>query len=366
MLSALSISIAACTRPADASQSSFAPPPTALDRAAAPASPPADGRLSAEQRALGVLWSFRGGAPLPAPPIVGSDGSVYLGTTEGYVHALAPDGAFRWSFTVTGPVSGQISLSGGRLYAATTAGFFYVIRSDGTLGWKAELRVRPITAARPSGGFVFFGAADHRLYAGSLSGQLLWSVPVGGQFMAGPVVSPTGQVVVVGTEQLLLVERQQRWRAPLDEAVLREPQVSARGDVYLVTSGALRVFDRDARERWSKPGFSFVTPRPDAVWALTPQGELVRLSPEGAEVARWSLDVTPSAEVCVTPHGEVLVPTEQGSLVVVNQAGIARVVPVARTPLLRPITDPLRQRVIVGAEDGTVVAVASPFKALAE
>src|SRR5690606_35014196 len=47
---------------------------------------------------VGELWRFRSAAPLSGPPALDAAGRVFLASVEGFLHALAPDGAYRWSY----------------------------------------------------------------------------------------------------------------------------------------------------------------------------------------------------------------------------------------------------------------------------
>src|SRR3954470_15001806 len=51
-----------------------------------------------------VSWSYRAGAPLAAPAALAADGGVLVGSDDGYLHALRPDGSFRWGYTLRGPL----------------------------------------------------------------------------------------------------------------------------------------------------------------------------------------------------------------------------------------------------------------------
>src|SRR4051812_30949831 len=50
------------------------------------------------------VFHFSASSTLFARPGVGRDGALYIGSGDGYVHALLPDGSFRWSYTVKGRV----------------------------------------------------------------------------------------------------------------------------------------------------------------------------------------------------------------------------------------------------------------------
>jgi outer membrane protein assembly factor BamB len=94
----------------------------------------------AADRAPRPLWSFHAGAPLSGPPALGADGSFAIGTVDGYVHALRPDGVFRYSYTVDGRVVfSPVVLGDGLVLAASNRNRLYAIRPDGSLAWESTV-----------------------------------------------------------------------------------------------------------------------------------------------------------------------------------------------------------------------------------
>jgi outer membrane protein assembly factor BamB len=86
-----------------------------------------DGTLSALDANDGTLrWREQTGGPLSAPPAQAADGTLYQGTDNERLLALAPDGTLRWQMQLRGAVRAQPALSeGGRLYVPTTSGRLY-------------------------------------------------------------------------------------------------------------------------------------------------------------------------------------------------------------------------------------------------
>jgi outer membrane protein assembly factor BamB len=86
------------------------------------------------------LWSFHAGAPLSGAPGVGADGSLAVGTLDGYVHALRSDGVFRYSYTVQGRVLGSpVVLADGLVLVASDRSRVVAIRSDGSFAWETYI-----------------------------------------------------------------------------------------------------------------------------------------------------------------------------------------------------------------------------------
>ena len=132
--------------------------------------PPASGAApahahSASSNAPLPRFRFDAGAPLAAAAAVAADGSVCVGTVDGYVHALAPDGSFRWSHSVRGAVTRRPHFAGQRWFIATSAQRIYALNRDGSLSWVFKLFSSVESELRSDEtGAIYFVAADHFIY----------------------------------------------------------------------------------------------------------------------------------------------------------------------------------------------------------
>jgi outer membrane protein assembly factor BamB len=118
-------------------------------------------------------FRFDAGAPLAAAAGVAPDGTVCVGTVDGYVHGLNPDGSFRWSHSVRGAVTRRPHFVGQRWFIATSAQRIYALNRDGSLSWvfKSFSAVESELSSDASGA-VYFVAADRFLYGLSARGAI--------------------------------------------------------------------------------------------------------------------------------------------------------------------------------------------------
>ncbi|HEY2354933.1 MAG TPA: N,N-dimethylformamidase beta subunit family domain-containing protein [Gaiellaceae bacterium] len=138
-----------------------------------------------------IRWSRNVGQSESSPLV--SDGTVYFGTTSGFVHALdAATGAERWSYYTGGPVKASPTLDGGNIFVGNYAGNFFALDAGtGALVWEGGGRPRNYfySSAAVTGGRVYVGAADHHVDAFSEdSGTELWSFPTRNHVYASPAV----------------------------------------------------------------------------------------------------------------------------------------------------------------------------------
>lgn len=88
-----------------------------------------------------VQWTFEAGDGLDAPPVIGPDGSIYLGCRDGYFHALSPDGTERWRVLV-----GDIYYAGA---AVDVRGRVYVVGYAGRVNNMETSRLYAFSAPNP-------------------------------------------------------------------------------------------------------------------------------------------------------------------------------------------------------------------------
>lgn len=121
------------------------------------------------------LFKFSAGSGLFARPGVGHDGALYVGSGDGYVHALSAEGHFRWSYTVKGRVAAPPveEATSGRIFVATSEARLYALEPDSQLRWVFPLPVAPKTelVLSPRGTLFFVGQDDH-LYGVTTGGAL--------------------------------------------------------------------------------------------------------------------------------------------------------------------------------------------------
>jgi outer membrane protein assembly factor BamB len=139
-------------------------------------------------------FRFHAGAPLLAPAGAGADGSICVGTADGYIHLLGPDGSFRWSYSVHGAVTHRPVHAGELWFVVTSAERIYALTQEGTLYWVFR-PPSPIASelAADATGVAYFVGADHFLYGVTAHGGVSLRA-VFGEPKAGPATARDGAV----------------------------------------------------------------------------------------------------------------------------------------------------------------------------
>ena len=195
---------------------------------------------------LREVFRFGAGSGLFARPGVGQHGDVYVGSGDGYVHALWPDGSYRWSYTVKGrvvapPVEEPATR---RAFVITSEARLYALEPDARLRWVFPLPVAPKSemTLTPKGTLLFVGQDDH-LYGVTTSGALALRLASPGARSA-PVVLGDGKAALVLNDQLATLKGYGFERTPLSGPLSAAPWLDLAADraVFACESGKARVF----------------------------------------------------------------------------------------------------------------------------
>jgi outer membrane protein assembly factor BamB len=144
------------------------------------------------------ISSFHTGNRIAASPIIGPDGTIYIGSTDGTFNALSRDGSLRWSYICDEPIFGTAAVSQtGKVFVGCDDNTLIAFSTDGTLRFtvntKQDMDSSPVIA---DDGTIFVGGDS--LYALDNDGKIKFKLWLGGHVSASPAVRPDG-VISVGS-----------------------------------------------------------------------------------------------------------------------------------------------------------------------
>jgi len=336
------------------------PPPLAAEWVVAPPRGRSAPAVSGPSQPARVLWRFRSASPVSGSPAVSSRGLVYVASVEGYVHALGPDGHFRWSYGLRGiPLGAPAVDDAGGVYVATSEGRLYALGADGQLVWALGAFCRFASSPVWAEGSLHLVGRDHNLYsvprAGGPPSRTYLGEPAGAE-----LASVGAGLIALGTARAALLYRRTIGVARLElGAPLSQPLLGGGERWLAVTAEGVAAFDSTTHERlWSAPARRVALSADQHSLVVEADRELRWLSPRTGEVlGRAPLPGDVSAAPALTNAGVALVPMVSGELWVVDPlAPSAASIGVGSAPLWAPVYDEASRRIIVAA-GGSVVAL---------
>jgi outer membrane protein assembly factor BamB len=145
-----------------------------------------------------LRWSLELGADVDGSPVLGRDGTIYVGVDQGGLHAIAPDGTLRWRSSIRAPVRARPAVgSDGVVIVGSYDGTLYAVEPDGGVRWRlpTEAAIHAPATIDPAGR-IFVGGRDERLHALDLEGHVFWRLDMPGQIDGAVAIAPGGTLVV--------------------------------------------------------------------------------------------------------------------------------------------------------------------------
>ena len=311
--------------------------------------------------------SYLGGLEvgLSGPPIVGPDGGWWLVGRDGEVERFGPDDSLKWSISIAASITGEAATdeSGQLLFIPTARDLVVALDRNARVHWKYKAPAGIVGAVCwvPKQGLVFIGR-DRMLYWIDEHANLVLRAPVKSRASVGP--TPFGNRVMLGTEdgQVMAFSRQGKPRSVTLDAPVSAIITLGGSGAYVLAGGIVRFLDASLSESWTKSGALAIgvtaargrESRQELV-SLFATGELEWFKSDGT-VSVWS---KPSVGVPCVPElvataSAAWVTDAEGTLWQARQGAGWDGIHVGRSPLLRPVLDLQRGRVLVGSETGSV------------
>jgi len=138
-----------------------------------------------------LKWQISIGASTRSTPAVGSDGVVYIGSTDDKLYAINSNGTLKWSYNTGGDISSSPAIgTDGTIYVGSRSGYLYAMNANGTLKWRRTTGDAHMTSpAVGADGTIYIGG--NALNAINPNGTVKWTYVAGGNFVASPAHGST-------------------------------------------------------------------------------------------------------------------------------------------------------------------------------
>lgn len=210
-----------------------------------------------------VDWMIETGGNIYASPAIGTDGTIYFTSEDGFIYAVDPSGELIWSFiTGGGSDSSPLITSDGRIYFTSSDGFLYCLGEDGQLIWSYELscgtwNTQPTISK--NGNIVFLQApcgSIKKFYSITREGILRWELDIPGLAPHSPAFSLEGTILYVpvsGGLTAIDTNGVIQWSyhvLPSSSEWSNSPSVDNSGNIYFVNESYCLSITPDGELRW--------------------------------------------------------------------------------------------------------------------
>ncbi len=145
---------------------------------------------------LNYIWAYSINTGYPTTPSVGSDGTIYVGSSDKNLYAINSNGTLKWKYMYGGNflVSAVPTIaSDGTIYIGSYDTYLYAINPNGTLKWKYQIGSRTDydSPAIDIDGTIYFGRSVL-----NSNGTLKWIYNTDYSTGASPVIASDGSVYI--------------------------------------------------------------------------------------------------------------------------------------------------------------------------
>lgn len=268
-------------------------------------------------------WTFRTGRGIFSTPVIGGDGTIYIGSADTYFYAIRPGGKLRWRLKTGGIIDAAAALSAydPRLrtvpltFGSGDASLYHLATpSVGVprILWKFRATVPPVKGQRVDwwegnvavgpGGDLYVGNTGGTAYALSPRRRLLWTFTAGNSIWTTPAFAADDSSFW-GSLDLHVYHLDSRghplWQTFTPGFVISSPAIGSDGTVY-VGSFDSKLYALDpvtGTPRWTfkTTDHIYASPalgqdssgRTDAIYLASTDGSVYKLSPSGQLLWRY-------------------------------------------------------------------------------
>ena len=281
-----------------------------------------------------VKWNYATGDLVFSSPAVGLDGTVYIGSDDGYLYAVNSDGTRKWRYsTGTREVRSSPAIGPeGTIYVGTWNENVVAVKPDGTLKWEYPVGYAFCSPAVGSDGTVYIGSQSAFLYAFSSDGTLKWQCPTTGMLISSPAIGPDGTIYVGSTDDNLYAINPDgtiKWQYSPVGDVRSSPAIGSDGTVYIGSNnGYLYAIDPSGNLKWSfytassgdQPSSPAIGPD-GAVYIGSADNNLYAIGQDGEQKWIYTTDSPITSSPAIGADGTVYVGSGGGFLYAVDSSG---------------------------------------------
>ena len=189
-----------------------------------------------------INWVFSSTSSFSSSPAISVNGNIFVGSDDGNLYSISSNGSFVWNFTIGSPVSSSPTIYENTIYVGADNNTLYAITQTGALKWSCLLSATGniySSASVGSDGTIYVTSTDSNLYAVRPNGTLKWSFATSGQITSSPSIGSNGTIYVTSTDKNLYAVSPGgtlKWTYPTNATINCTPAIDSNGNIYFGAS----------------------------------------------------------------------------------------------------------------------------------
>ncbi|TSC94234.1 MAG: pyrrolo-quinoline quinone repeat-containing protein [Candidatus Berkelbacteria bacterium Athens1014_28] len=228
-----------------------------------------------------LLWSYKAESGIESSPAIGADGTIYVGSHDGYFYAFNKDGSLKWKVKLTEPsfderwnnskaiMASPAIAKDGTIYINTASDFLHALNPDGSEKWRFSINWHNDFWNGPnigSDGTIYIGTArfdgaseNSGLYAISPDGTRKWFVQESSGISIVPTVMDDGTVIYGAADPkdnkgkiiAATPDGKKKWEFMLEEWLEGSAAIGPDGTIFSGSKeGNVYALNPDGSEKW--------------------------------------------------------------------------------------------------------------------
>jgi outer membrane protein assembly factor BamB len=232
-----------------------------------------DGKLYAIYPNGTKKWSLGiGDGWVTSSPVIDRDGIIFIGSVGGYnICAVNPNGTKKWNFVTGDSIYSSPTLDDeGTIYCGSHDGYIYALYPNGTLKWKYNTGTLCGGSGATVGedGTLYFGTVEGSFYALYPNGTKKWKLELGINVVSSPAIAEDGTIYVAAYKDPfwgayiygINPDGSINWKYFIDtDSVSASPAIDKYGIIYIGGwDGFLYAFNPNGTLKWSFKALDYV------------------------------------------------------------------------------------------------------------
>jgi outer membrane protein assembly factor BamB len=184
-------------------------------------------------------WEYTTGSDVYSSPAIGTDGTIYVGSSDHNLYAVYPNGTKKWEFATNDQIVYSSPAIGvdGTIYVGSLDNKLYAIYPNGTKKW--EFATGGFVGSSPTlgaDGIIYVGSYDARLYAIYPNGTKKWEFVTGDLIISSPAIGADGTIYVGSRDNKLYAvypNGTKKWNFVTVNLVDSSAAIGADGTIYV-------------------------------------------------------------------------------------------------------------------------------------